>query len=116
MGERGVSLSGGQRQRLAIARALMLKPAVMVFDDSTAAIDAGTEQRMRRALRAYSGDRVTIIIAHRLGSLMHADRILFLDDGRVVESGTHAGLIALGGRYRALYDLQLLPGDMQVPA
>ena len=116
VGERGVSLSGGQRQRLAIARALMLKPAVMVFDDSTAAIDAGTEQRMRRALRAYSGDRVTIIIAHRLGSLMHADRILFLDDGKVVESGTHAELIALGGRYRALYDLQLLPGDMQVPA
>ena len=116
VGERGVSLSGGQRQRLAIARALMLKPAVMVFDNSTAAIDAGTEQRMRRALRAYSGDRVTIIIAHRLGSLMHADRILFLDDGKVVESGTHAELIALGGRYRALYDLQLLPGDMQVPA
>ena len=81
VGERGVSLSGGQRQRLAIARALMLKPAVMIFDDSTAAIDAGTEQRIRRALRAYSGDRVTIIIAHRLGSLMHADRILFLDDG-----------------------------------
>ena len=116
VGERGVSLSGGQRQRLAIARALMLKPAVMVFDDSTAAIDAGTEQRIRRALRTYSADRVTIIIAHRLGSLMHADRILFLDDGRVVECGTHAELLALGGRYRTLHDLQLLPGDAQVPA
>ena len=116
VGERGVSLSGGQRQRLSIARALMLKPAVMVFDDSTAAIDAGTEQRIRRGLRAYSADRVTIIIAHRLGSLMHADRILFLDDGRVVESGTHEELLALGGRYRALHDLQLLPGDTQVSA
>jgi ATP-binding cassette subfamily B protein len=94
----------------------MLRPAVMVFDDSTAAIDAGTEQRIRSGLRAYSADRVTIIIAHRLGSLMHADRILFLDDGRVVESGTHEELIALGGRYRALHDLQLLPGHTQVSA
>jgi ATP-binding cassette subfamily B protein len=111
VGERGVSLSGGQRQRLTIARALMLKPAVMVFDDSTAAIDAGTEQRIRSALRQYSRERVTIIIAHRLGSLMHADRILFLDDGRIVESGTHAELLALGGRYRALHDLQLHPAD-----
>jgi ATP-binding cassette subfamily B protein len=109
VGERGVSLSGGQRQRLSIARALMLKPAVMIFDDSTAAIDAGTEQKIRASLKAYSGDRVTIIIAHRLGSLMHADRILFLEDGRVVESGSHAELIALNGRYRALHDLQLRP-------
>jgi ATP-binding cassette subfamily B protein len=111
VGERGVSLSGGQRQRLTIARALMLKPAVMVFDDSTAAIDAGTEQRIRTALRHYSRDRVTIIIAHRLGSLMHADRILFIDDGRVVEEGSHEQLLALGGRYRALHDLQLRPAD-----
>lgn len=109
VGERGVSLSGGQRQRLAIARALMLKPAVMIFDDSTAAIDAGTEQKIRQSLRAYSRDRVTIIIAHRLGSLMHADRILFLENGAVVESGTHDELLALGGRYRALHDLQLRP-------
>ena len=64
---------------------------------------------MRRALRAYSRDRVTIIIAHRLGSLMHADRILFLENGVVVESGTHEELLALGGRYRALHDLQLRP-------
>ncbi len=109
VGERGVSLSGGQRQRLSIARALMLKPAVMIFDDSTAAIDAGTEHRIRASLRAYSRDRVTIVIAHRLGSLMHADRILFLEDGRVVESGSHEELLALGGRYRALHDLQLRP-------
>nr|WP_205909079.1 ABC transporter ATP-binding protein [Neorhizobium lilium] len=111
VGERGVSLSGGQRQRLSIARALMLRPAVMVFDDSTAAIDAGTEQRMRIAMRRYAASRVTIIVAHRLSSLMHADRILFMEDGRIVESGTHAELLALGGRYRALYDLQLRPGD-----
>lgn len=111
VGERGVSLSGGQRQRLSIARTLMLKPAVMVFDDSTAAIDAATEQRIRSAMRRYAADRVTIIVAHRLSSLMHADRILFVEGGRIVEQGTHDELLALGGRYKALYDLQVRPGD-----
>ncbi len=111
VGERGVSLSGGQRQRLAIARALVMRPAVMVFDDSTAAIDAGTEHRIRSAIKAYAGDRVTIIIAHRLSSLMHADFILFLEDGEVVERGSHAELLEQGGRYRALYDLQTRPAD-----
>ncbi|MGG7579279.1 ABC transporter ATP-binding protein [Rhizobium sp. Nf11,1] len=111
VGERGVSLSGGQRQRLSIARALMLKPAVMVFDDSTAAIDAATEQRIRSAMRRYAADRVTIIVAHRLSSLMHADLILFVEDGRIVERGTHQTLLSLGGRYKALYDLQVRPGD-----
>ncbi|OWO95845.1 multidrug ABC transporter [Rhizobium esperanzae] len=111
VGERGVSLSGGQRQRLSIARALMLRPAVMVFDDSTAAIDAATEQRIRSAMRRYAADRVTIIVAHRLSSLMHADLILFVEDGRIVERGTHQALLALGGRYKALYELQVRPGD-----
>jgi ATP-binding cassette subfamily B protein len=111
VGERGVSLSGGQRQRLSIARALMLKPAVMVFDDSTAAIDAATEQRIRSAMRRYAADRVTIIVAHRLSSLMHADKIFFIEDGRIVEQGTHDELLTLGGRYKALYDLQVRPGD-----
>ena len=109
VGERGVSLSGGQRQRLSIARSLVLKPAVMVFDDSTAAIDAGTEHRIRSAIRRFSSDRVTLIIAHRLSSLLHADVILFLEDGKIVERGSHEQLLALGGRYRALYDLQTRP-------
>ncbi|MBW8791948.1 MAG: ATP-binding cassette domain-containing protein, partial [Rhizobium leguminosarum] len=116
VGERGVSLSGGQRQRLSIARALMLRPAVMVFDDSTAAIDAATEQRIRSAMRKYAADRVTIIVAHRLSSLMHADQILFVEDGRIVERGTHAELLSLGGRYKALYDLQVRPGDEALSA
>jgi ATP-binding cassette subfamily B protein len=111
VGERGVSLSGGQRQRLSIARTLMLKPAVMIFDDSTAAIDAATEQRIRSAMRRYARDRVTIVVAHRLSSLMHADQILFIENGEIVERGTHEALLAAGGRYKALYDLQVRPGD-----
>jgi ATP-binding cassette subfamily B protein len=111
VGERGMSLSGGQRQRLSIARSLILKPAVIVFDDSTAAIDAGTEQRIRSAMKRFAQDRVTIIISHRLSSLMHADQILFIEGGRIVERGTHDELLAKGGRYRMLYDLQVRPTD-----
>ena len=88
----------------------MLRPAVMVFDDSTAAVDAGTEQRIRAAMKRFAKDRVTFIISHRLSSLMHADQILFIDDGQIVERGTHDELLALGGRYRELYDLQVRPG------
>jgi ATP-binding cassette subfamily B multidrug efflux pump len=109
VGERGVSLSGGQRQRLSIARSLMLKSEVLVFDDSTAAIDAGTEQRMRGAMLRHAKDRVTIIVAHRLSSLMHADLILFVDNGEIVERGTHEELLAKDGRYKALHDLQVRP-------
>ena len=116
VGERGVSLSGGQRQRLSIARILMLRPSVMVFDDSTAAIDAGTERRIRSAIRRFADQRVTIVISHRLSSLMHADKILFVEEGRIVERGTHDELLALGGRYRALYDLQVNPGDEVIRA
>jgi ATP-binding cassette, subfamily B, multidrug efflux pump len=111
VGERGMSLSGGQRQRLSIARSLILKPAVIVFDDSTAAIDAGTEQRIRAAMKRFAQDRVTIVISHRLSSLMHADQILFIEGGRIVERGTHDELLAKGGRYRMLYDLQVRPTD-----
>ncbi|CCV09345.1 ABC transporter related protein [Mesorhizobium metallidurans STM 2683] len=111
VGERGASLSGGQRQRLTIARTMMLRPSIVVFDDSTAAIDAATEQRIRAAIRRFAKDRVTIIIAHRLSSLKHADRILFVDNGEIVERGTHQELLAKRGRYKALYDLQLRPGD-----
>jgi ATP-binding cassette subfamily B protein len=106
VGERGASLSGGQRQRMSIARSLILDPAVLIFDDSTAAIDARTEERIFTAIRAKAASRVTILIAHRLNTLMHADRILVLDGGRIAEQGTHAELLALNGRYRALSDLQ----------
>ncbi|OAN79585.1 multidrug ABC transporter [Jannaschia sp. EhC01] len=111
VGERGASLSGGQRQRMTIARTLMLRPSVLIFDDSTAAVDAGTEQRIRTTIQAQASERVTIIVAHRLNSLMHADRILFVEDGQIVEQGGHAELLALGGRYRALHDLQIRPEE-----
>ena len=111
VGERGVSLSGGQKQRIAIARTAMLSPAVLVLDDSTAAIDAATEGRIRQALAAGEGDRATIVISHRLGTLRHADEILFFEDGRIVERGSHDDLIAQGGRYAALYELQSLDRD-----
>ena len=109
VGERGASLSGGQRQRMSIARTLMLDPAVLVFDDSTAAVDANTERQIHDAIQERASERVTIIVAHRLSSLMHADRILFIEKGEIVESGTHDELLALGKRYCALYDLQVRP-------
>jgi ATP-binding cassette subfamily B multidrug efflux pump len=106
VGERGVALSGGQRQRMSIARGILPGPGVMVFDDSMAAIDAATEQRMRAALSQATRNKATIIIAHRLSSLMHADEIIVLDEGRIVERGTHHSLVAAGGQYAALYRLQ----------
>lgn len=106
VGERGVSLSGGQRQRLSIARAVLPDARVLVFDDSTAAVDAATERRIREALKEFTTDRAVIVIAHRLSALMHADEILFLEAGRIVERGSHDELMAAGGRYRQLYDLQ----------
>ncbi|MEJ0066810.1 MAG: ABC transporter ATP-binding protein [Caulobacteraceae bacterium] len=106
VGERGVALSGGQRQRMSIARGVVPGPGIMIFDDSTAAIDAVTEKRVRDALAEATKGQATIIIAHRLSSLMHADEILVLEEGRIVERGSHAELLALGGEYFDLYQLQ----------
>lgn len=111
MGERGSNFSGGQRQRATIARGLLPDARVLVFDDATSAVDAATEHRLRRALAEATGDKATIIISHRLSSLMHADEIIVLDGGRITERGDHAALIALGGHYKALYTLQTQSSD-----
>lgn len=111
VGERGVSLSGGQKQRIAIARTAILRPAVLVLDDSMAAIDAGTEQRIREELRALTENCATLIVSHRLGALRHADEIIFIEDGRIAERGTHDELITLDGKYAALFALQTRDGS-----
>ncbi|RME56320.1 MAG: ABC transporter ATP-binding protein [Caldilineae bacterium] len=107
IGERGVTLSGGQRQRIAIARALLYDPRILILDDSTSSVDTETEHLIQEALKVLMQGRTTFIIAQRLLTLKHADQILVLDHGRIVERGTHEELLALNGLYRRIYDLQL---------
>ncbi len=106
VGERGVTLSGGQRQRVALARALLQRPSILVLDDALSAVDADTESMILQALSQRRGRSTTIVIAHRLSTLMHADRILVLDHGRIVQSGTHDTLLAEEGLYRRLWVIQ----------
>lgn len=107
VGERGINLSGGQRQRLAIARTLLLDPRILILDDSLSSVDADTEYSIQQALDRVMEGRTTMIVAQRLASVLRADTILVLDQGRVMQQGTHAELIAEQGPYRAIYDLQL---------
>jgi len=106
IGERGVTLSGGQRQRLAIARAILKNPAIMVLDEATSSLDTESERQVQRAIETLVSGRTALMIAHRLSTIRRADRIVFLEAGRIVETGTHEELLAAGGRYRKLYDLQ----------
>jgi ATP-binding cassette subfamily B protein len=106
LGERGVRLSGGQRQRIAIARALLKNPPLLLLDEATSALDAESERLVQHALEAAMAGRTTLVIAHRLATVQRVDRILVLDQGRVVESGTHHDLVAQQGLYASLAALQ----------
>jgi subfamily B ATP-binding cassette protein MsbA len=106
VGERGVKLSGGQRQRVAIARAILADPRILILDEATSSLDSESEAMIRDGLRNLRRGRTTFVIAHRLSTIESADQILVIEDGRIVERGTHRELMALGGRYRELHDTQ----------
>ena len=108
VGERGVTVSGGQKQRIAIARALMKDAPVLLLDDALSAVDTDTEERILERLRELRAGRTTVIIAHRISTIQHADHVLVIDDGRCAEYGTHAELLVLNGIYRSIYDKQQL--------
>jgi ATP-binding cassette subfamily B protein/subfamily B ATP-binding cassette protein MsbA len=108
IGERGVKLSGGQRQRLAIARAVLADPKILILDEATSNLDTHSERHIQKALGALMRGRTSLVIAHRLSTIQNADRILVMEGGRVVESGGHAELMARDGRYRDMVDLQRL--------
>jgi len=104
VGENGAFLSGGQKQRIAIARAVLKNAPILVLDEATSALDNISERGVRDGLAALSEGRTTIVVAHRLSTIQHADRICFLEGGRVVEDGTFDDLLAKGGKFRALHD------------
>jgi ABC-type multidrug transport system fused ATPase/permease subunit len=106
VGERGVKLSGGQRQRVAIARAILADPRILILDEATSSLDSESEAMIRDGLRSLRRGRTTFVIAHRLSTIESADQILVMEDGQIVERGTHPELIAMSGRYRQLYDKQ----------
>jgi len=111
VGERGTTLSGGQRQRLSIARTVLIDPPVLILDDSTSSVDVETERQIHQAMTDVMKGRTTFVIAHRLSSVRNADHILVLKDGEIAEQGSHTELMARGGTYREIFDLQLRPQE-----
>ena len=112
LGERGVTVSGGQKQRISIARALMKNAPVLILDDALSAVDTDTEERILTRLKALRKDKTTLIIAHRISTIQHADHILVLEDGKAAEYGSHEELMALGGLYRSLWEKQQLEAQL----
>jgi len=113
VGERGARLSGGQKQRISIARALLKNPAVLILDEATSALDTESEIEVQKALNNLMENRTTFVIAHRLSTILHADRILVVERGRIVEHGTHRDLLAANGVYRKVFELQFAANSNQ---
>ena len=111
VGERGLKLSGGEKQRVAIARAILKQPPILIFDEATSSLDSGTEQAIQKTLNEVAGQHTTLMIAHRLSTIVDADQILVMNQGQVVEQGTHSELIKYGGIYQQMWELQLHEKD-----
>jgi ATP-binding cassette subfamily B protein len=106
VGERGLKLSGGEKQRVAIARTLLKNPPVLIFDEATSALDSANERAIQAELQSVAHNKTTLVIAHRLSTVVDAHEILVMDTGRIIERGTHANLMAKGGRYAQMWNLQ----------
>ncbi|MDL1892808.1 ATP-binding cassette domain-containing protein, partial [Sphingobacteriales bacterium CHB3] len=113
LGERGITLSGGQKQRTSIARAVMRKPKILILDDALSAVDTYTEEEILKRLRRIMKDRTSIIISHRISTVKNADMIVVMDDGKIVERGTHDELVERGGVYAELHQKQLLEQELE---